>query len=331
MSEETLTVPPPPPTAAEPRPPRRRRAGLVAGAVVVVIAVVGALVFVATRDADRAQAQPLALSFAQGDSRSYEIHQTIDGTLSSDLLGGDQPIDLDLTQRVTWAVTDVDGHGVATIEVTVDDISGTVDGQPIPSASSDVPPIEIQVAPDGRVVSAGGLALGGAGQTQGFGFPGMSQITPLLPDDGHAVAPGDTWHTAFSQPFPYGDGTIRFSADSRYDRDETLDGRDAAVIVTDMKVPLDFTLDLADLLDALGGAEDLPAGATGLDLLGDASLTYGGQGTISQTSWVDLGAKELLKSSSTGDFDISVSFAGVPGFEGDLSFTGSFTQDLATV
>jgi hypothetical protein len=335
VSDETITIPPPPPIAPTPSEPPSpssgpswRRPVFIAGTVAVVLAILAVVVFAVPKGGEDASAQPLALSFEAGQSQSYMIHQTMDGTISSDLLGGDQPIKLDMTQRVTWEVTHVDDQGVATIQVTVDQASGTVDGTPIPQ--SDIPPIEFQVAPDGRIVSAGGLALGGASLTQGFGFPGMGQMTPILPDEGQAVAPGDTWEKTFSQDFPYGSGKIEFTATSRYDRNETVDGKQAAVIVTDMKVPLDFTLNLKELLDALGGADAMaPTGASGLDALADASLAYSGNGTISQTSWVDLEAKQLLKSSSSGDFDITMSFSGIPDFEGKMRFAGSYTQDLA--
>src|ERR671938_130250 len=106
----------PPPPAAEPTdaPPRRRRTGIVVSAVVAVLALVGAFAFVSTRGDDRAQAQALALSFTQGDSASYAIHLTMDGSVSGDAIGGDQPLDLDLTEHVTWSVTGVDEQGVAT-------------------------------------------------------------------------------------------------------------------------------------------------------------------------------------------------------------------------
>ena len=336
MSDETITMPPPPPAAPMPSEPPAapsggpswRRPVFIAGTVAVVLAIVAVVVFAVPKGGDDASAQPLALSFEQGQSQTYTIHQTMDGTISSDLLGGDQPIQLDMTQVVTWKVTDVDDQGVATIEVTVKQASGTVDGTPIPQ--NDIPPIEFQVAPDGRIVSAGGLALGGASLTQGFGFPGMGQMTPILPDDGQAVAPGDTWEKTFSQPFPYGSGKIEFTAKSRYDRNETVDGKQTAVIVTDMNVPLDFTLNLSELLDALGGAGAVaPTGPSGLDALANASLAYSGSGTITQTSWVDLEAQQLLKSSSSGDFDITMSFSGIPDFDGKMRFAGSYTQDLA--
>lgn len=322
-------VPPPPEVpveAAGPTEPRRRRSMTVGTIAVVLAMVAGALVVVLTRGGDSAEAQPLALSFTQGQSETYAIHQTMDGQVSSDLLG-DMQLDMDVTQVVTWQVASVDDQGVATIEVSVAEMSGSVNGMEIPAAASAMPPIELVIAPDGRIISAGGLALGGAGQTQGFGFPGMGQLTPILPDEGDAVAPGDTWEKHFSQDFPYGDGAIEFSATSTYDRNETVNGVEAAVIVTQLSVPMDFTMDFQELIDSLG--EDLgAAGATGIDALANASISYSGQGDITQTSFVDLDAKQLLRTQSTGDFDITMGFTGLAGFEGAMTFTGTFTQQL---
>ena len=90
---------------------------------------------------------------------------------------------------------------------------------------------------------------------------------------------------------------------------------------------MDFTLDFQELLDSLGG-ELGDAGATGIEALADATITYSGQGDISQTSFVDLGAKQLLRTESTGDFDITMGFGGLAGFEGTMTFTGTFTQQL---
>jgi hypothetical protein len=296
------------------------------GIAVAVVLVAGALAFVLTQGGGAAEAQPLALRFTEGQSESYAIHQTMDGSIASDLIG-DMPLAMDVTQVVTWRVVSVDDEGLATIEVAVTEMTGTVNGMAIPSAATQMPPIEIVIAPDGRVVSAGGLSLGGAGQTQGFGFPGMGQMTPILPDEGDVVAPGDTWEKEFSQDFPFGEGTIEFTATSTYQRNEDVDGREAAVIITDMTVPLDFTFEFQDLIDSMGS--DLgAAGATGMEMLGDASMAYSGAGTFTQTSWVDLEAKELLRTESSGDFDMTVAFAGVPGFDGSMAFTGTFTQEL---
>jgi hypothetical protein len=306
-----------------------RRSWPVIAAIAVAVALVAGIAVVALTQGDSAEAQPLTLSFTQGETQTYEMHQTMDAQITSEILG-DQPMSMDLTEVVGWKVVSVEQDGTATIEVTVSEMSGTVNGIDIPTTP--VPPIQIVIAPDGRVVSAGGLALGGAGQTQGFGFPGMGQLTPLLPDEGDAVQVGDTWTKEFSQEFPFGEGTIEYSATSTYDRNETVDGREAAVIVTDMTVPVSFTLSFADLLAALG-SEVTGASGPDLSLFDQAEIAYGGQGTISQTSFVDLAAKELLRTESSGGFDLSMSFTGIPGLDvagpAEVSFTGTFTQELS--
>jgi hypothetical protein len=329
MSDWSNPMPAPPPEAAAPEPTaRRRRSGPVIVAIVAVVALIAvAAAFTLTRGGD-AQAQPLALSFTQGQSQTYEIHQTLEADIDSDALG-DRPFAMDVTQVVGWEVVSVAEDGTATIEVTVSEMSGTVAGTPIPDTP--VPPIEIVIASDGRVVSAGGLALGGAGQAQGLGFPGMGQLTPLLPDEGQAVEVGDSWTKEFSQEFPFGEGTIEFSATSTYERNETVDGREAAVIVTEMTVPLDLTLRFADLLEQLGPEA---SGASDLDpaLFEDAEITYGGEGTVVQTSYVDLQAQELLRTEGSGTFDLVMGFSGIPGLEAagatEVGFVGTFEQEV---
>ena len=321
---DQLSIPPPPDVD---RAPRRRRAPIVVAVAVVLLLVAGAAVFAVTQG-DNAEAQPLALSFAEGQEQTYEIHQTMDAEISSPLFGS-ETLSMDVTQVVGWRVVSVDEAGTATIEVTVAEMSGTLNGDQVPSTP--VPPIEIEIAADGRVLSAGGLALGGAAETQGFGFPGMGQLTPILPDDGDEVSVGDTWDKEFSQDFPFGEGTIEFSASSTYLRNETLDGREAAVIETEMTVPMDVTLDLATLVDALGPEIAGVTGSAGLDDLGDAKIGYAGGGTLTQTSFVDLAAAELLESQSEGEFEISMSFEGIPGLADapvQMDFSGTFTQDL---
>ena len=322
-----LPEPPPPRAWASEAPAPRRRMGPIVGAIAAVLVLAAAATFMLTRGGTSAEAQPLALAFTEGQSETYAIHQTMDGQIEADVLGS-QPLQMDVAQVVTWEVVSVDDDGVATISVSTSEMSGSVNGVPIPQEQTQMPAIEFQVAPDGRIVSAGGLALGGAGQTQGFGFPGMGQLTPLLPDEGKAVAPGDTWEKEFSQEFPFGEGTIEYTATSTFDRKEDLNGVEAAVIVTRMTVPLDFTLNFQDLLATLGEEGPGATGATGLGGLEEATIAYGGEGSFTQTSWVDLEAKELLAMDSGGDFDISMAFGGIPGFEGEMAFTGTFTQRL---
>jgi hypothetical protein len=328
------TIPPPPPPQMEPSPPdafhagpgpRRRRTGLLVGALVVVLAViVGVVGFtVLGGDGGSASAQPLALAFTPGESETYTMHMTMDGSMNAgELLGGDQPLVMDVTQVVTWETSSVDEDGVATITVTVDSMTGSVNGMEIPAGASATPPVEIRVTPDGRILSAGGLSFAGIEQTGGASFPGMGQMTPLLPEG--PVEVGDSWSKDFSQEVPFGEGTIEFTATSTLEGYEDVNGVDAAVITTEYTVPMDFTIDFGEMLGALG--------ATGSgDLAGfeDASIAYGGQGSFEQTAWVDTEAAEMLKMTSAGSFDMTMSFEGLEIFEGQsIAFEGDFTQEL---
>ena len=335
--ETTLPTPPPPGAsapsapavteswAAQVVPPRRRPTGLIVGAAVAVLAVIGGLIAFTTLggDKDRASARPLALDFTQGQRETYTTHMTMDGQMDGGELLGSLPIVMDVTQAVTWEVTSVDDDGVATVTVTVDEMSGTVNGMPVPDQASTTPPMEMQIAPDGRILSAGGMSFASAGQIGGASFPGMGQMTPLLPDE--PVEPGDTWTKDFSQEIPFGEGTIEYTSTSTLERYEDVDGVNAAVITTEFTVPMDFTIDFGELLASFG-TDGMPTGADGLE---DASIAYGGDGSFRQTAWVDPEAKEMLEVTASGSFDMTMAFSGLGIFEGEeIGFTGDFTQDV---
>ena len=320
---------PPPPDGPQAEPEPRHRRWIVPVAIGVAVLLIAGVAWFAINRGDTAEAQPLALSFTQGQEQAYAIHTTMDAQMSSDAFG-DEQLDMDLSQTVSWKVTSVDRDGTATIRVTVSELSGSLNGEDVPQ--TDIPPLEMKIAADGRVLSAGGIAFGGSPDTQGFGFPGMEQLTPILPDQGERVSVGDTWEKTVSQDFPFGDGTVEFTASSTYARNESVNGREAAVIQTEMSVPLDLTISLSELLKALGPELSGVTGAPGdLGELADASIAYDGRGSLSKTSWVDLQAEELLKTESNGDFDIDLGFQGIPGIGDapvDISFTGTFTQSL---
>jgi len=328
-----MPLPPPPvaaPTASPPgatveAPPRRRKTGLIVGAIVVALALLGGLIAFNAIGGDKgsASAQPLALVFTQGQTETYTIHMTMDGKMDAgEMLGGSQPIVMDVSEKVTWEVASVDADGVATVNVTVDEMTGTLNGIAIPDAAPSTPSVQMQIAPDGRILSAGGMSF--ADQTGGAGFPGMGQMTPLLPDG--PVQPGDTWTKDFSQDVPFGEGTIEFTSTSTLERYEDVDGVNAAVVTTEYTVPMDFTIDFGKLLDAMAGTEGMPTGATGL---AGAQIAYGGSGKIHQTAWVDPEEKQMLKMTSTGSFDMTMAFTGLDVFEGQtIGFTGDFTEDL---
>src|SRR5437660_1475703 len=109
------------------------------------------------------------------------------------------------------------------------------------------------------------IALAGQGDA-GTLFPGTDQFVPLLPD--HAVKPGDYWTKVFDQDFPFGSGHLHYVTRNLYVRDETVNGVNAAVISSSVKLPLDFNIDLHKLAQAIGqGADKVPSGA---------KMTFGG-------------------------------------------------------
>jgi len=331
--QQPTMPPPPPPREASPSTdafragpgPKRRPTGLLVGALVVALVVIAGIagLSVLGGDGESASAQPLALAFTPGQSETYTMHMTMDGSMSAgELLGGDQPLVMDVTQVVTWETASVDEDGVATITVTVDSMSGSVNGMEIPATASATPSVEIQVAPDGRILSAGGMSFAGIEQTGGASFPGMGQMTPLLPDG--PVEPGDSWSKDFSQEVPFGEGTIEFTATSTLERYEDVAGVNAAVITTEYAVPMDFTVDFGELLGAVGAT-----GSGELAGFEDASIAYGGQGSFEQTAWVDTEADQMLMMTSSGSFDMTMAFEGLEIFEGQsISFEGDFTQEL---
>ncbi len=338
MDEQTPHQPlmPPPPSQAVPAasfesfqagPAQKRKpTGLIVGAVVVVLAVIAGVVgfTMIGGEEESANAQPLALAFTPGQSETYTMHMTMDGRMSAgELLGGDQPLRMDVTQVVTWETTSVAEDGTATITVTVDSMSGSVNGIEMPAEAAAAPPVEIEVAPDGRILSAGGISFAGIEQTGGASFPGMGQMTPLLPDG--AVEPGDSWSKDFSQDVPFGKGKIEFTANSTLERYEDLDGVNAAVITTTYTVPMDFTIKFGELMGAVGAT-----GSGEIAGFEDASIAYGGEGSFVQTAWVDTEAEQMLKMTSAGSFDMSMVFSGLEMFDGQaISFEGDFTQELS--
>jgi hypothetical protein len=335
MSDQSAFALPPPPAPTVPAGHRSRLVAVLAGALAVVLVVTGVVLF---RGGGRAEAVPLALAFTEGESETYRISQSIDGDLALSGFGGEIPegfagmhLVLDMSQTVTWDVLSVDQDGVATISVTTTDASASFNGIEAPSSELVGPPIEMRVAPDGRILSIDDVSFAGfeGGGLPGEGsLPGMSQITPLLPEDGAPVAPGDTWDASYSQDLPFAEGSIDYDVHSTYLRNEEVGGVDAAVISSRMTVPFDLSFrmkDLATILEEQG--EDVSEGE--LAELRHATMAIEGNLEFDMTSFVDFGAQKLLGSESAGTFDFTLEFAGFPDFEGTMSFGGTFTQEMA--
>lgn len=314
--------PPAEPTMPEPGSPRRSRAALFVGLGLSVALIAGMVTFAMSSGRETHEGGPSALSlaFAKGETTRYRISMHMDASVDLGAMG-EQPMDMDMTQTVAWKVVSVDDEGVATVELTIERMQGSVNGVDAPSGIADQT-LEFQITPDGQILSTTGVAFGASGGTGVGGFPGMDQMTPILPDG--EVEPGDSWDKEFSQEFPFGEGTLEYTAHSTLEGYETVDGVETAVIATTYDVPIDFTLDFADLAEAFGGSN-----ATGADEAAGFVISYGGSGEFSQRAWVDLDRREVLRSTSDGTFEMTIGMKGAPeGAEGfpldGVTLDGSF-------
>src|SRR5262249_9201855 len=196
------------------------------------------------------QATALSMSFPTGQTFTYALSMTMDGTIRSGSQSG--PLKGTITETLSWKVASVDAKGIGTVQLTAANISGNFNGQPVSNTPSYTS--TIQIAPDGRILVGGDLASTTGGS--GFDFPGTDQFTPILPD--HPVKPGDTWTKAFDQTLPFGGGNLSYSSHNTFVRYDDVSGVKAAVIRSTMTVPLNLTIDLRKLLETYGQGGPIP-------------------------------------------------------------------------
>jgi hypothetical protein len=107
---------------------------------------------------------------------------------SMSLQGQQVPFNMEADQAVSWHVESIDGDGTATVAVTMQNVSGQVNGQAVPAIPAETS--RIRVAKDGRMLSIGNLTLT-SGTDFGSVLPGTDQFMPLLPN--HPLEVGDAW------------------------------------------------------------------------------------------------------------------------------------------
>ena len=325
---------PPPPPLPDPRPPidvmaaswsagggrpSRRWGRLAVAAAAVVALIAGAIVFLLPHGGG---GTALALQYKPDQTIRYHVTMTMDARLSSSELGVDQPFQGTFDMTFSMHVLSVDANGTATIDLSIDKGSATFGGQkqPLPRDFQ----AQIQIAKDGRLLSGGGLSE--ATGSSGFGLPGSDQFTPLLPD--HPVKPGDVWTKDFDVPFPFGGGSIHYSSRNELVRYEAVDGVRAAVIHSDLTIPLDLTLDLRKLLEGTGqSTSELPRGS-------NPKIVYGGDMTVSVTDWFDPVSGQQLKASLNGTMDMRMTFKDFPATDaptGEVRLTGTMSISLSSL
>ena len=263
-----------------------------------------------------AHAQTISLAFKQGEQFKYTLH--FSGTFSAHVGSVSQDVKIDAKAKETVTITAVESEGTAHMTLTLSDLTITTTGKApdgstttsTTSQTSAIPPQQLKVAPDGRILSINGESISSASP---FGIlAGSYLVYAVLPDT--AVKPGDKWSKSYDQAQPGGSSSVHVTTNSTYLRDESFHGVNAAVIET--KSAADFTMNL------LPPQSPPPNGTR-------AGPTPGGfgamQGSVASdtTSWIDPGAHRVLKSSMKATLKATIT-----EFENQVTVTGTQSVDL---
>lgn len=277
-----------------------------------------------------AHAQTIALAFKQGDTYKYALHLTAELTITAGSISQDVKIDAKAKESV--AVTSVESDGTADISLTVSDMTITTTGKAPDGSTSTttttnstaIPPQQIKVAPDGRILAVNGESI--SAQSPFGVLVGSNLAYAVLPDT--AVKPGDKWSKSYDQSQPGGQSSVHVTSNSTYLRDESFHGVNAAVI--DTKSTATFSMSFSDLgpvPNAPPGGQPSPVPPVG----GGASM----QGTVTSdtTSWVDPGARRVLKSTEMANLKSTISgvangTAAAGAFASGVTISGTQSLDL---
>ena len=311
-------------------------------------AVVAAALVIAACGSVAAQPQTLTLAYSKGDHYRYSFHLTSNNKLDMGAMAkasANISIGVDMTGNETATVKSVDSSGVADMGLVLSNLKvkwSYSDGKTSTTTTTtgqSMPEVDLKLGPDGRVVSINGTDVSGSFM---FGV-GANLVYAVLPDS--AVKPGDTWSKNYDQANPYGTGAVHVTAKSKYLRNETLKGVNAAVVQTTSTRTYDLTFDFSKMPmpgppGAIGppatngtnypATSPKPGGATPGAPMGGMTL----KGTITSdvTSWIDPSGHRVLKTLMTGTDDISIT--STPGpvaagqAQGSQTFSSKGTQNL---
>jgi hypothetical protein len=254
---------------------------------------------------------PLALLFRSGQTSAYRMSMKVNATIAAS--GRSQSLDSISSENVHWDVLSVNPNGTATIEVTASNATVTTNGRTQPI---DVAPQTLLLTRDGRLLSAnagtlfadapGGRLLGGGGE-----------LSAILP--GTATKPGQSWtrHVSFTML----GSSLKYTLRSTYLRDERLGAEHAAVVRTDGTVPVDVSVRLSQFATLLGFGGRVPPAAL---------LHEQGNMRVHTVSWIDLGARRLLKTNGTSRMALQLTVSGVKGATriGPIALNGILAMSL---
>ena len=249
-----------------------------------------------------AHAQTLALNFKSGDTYRYSLHFTATfAVTATTTASATQNVKVDAKAKETATVTNVESDGTADMSLTFSDLKVTTSGKApdgktttdTTTQTSAIPPQQLKVAPDGRILSVNGENVSAASP---FGvLVGGELAYAVLPDS--AVKPGDKWSKSYDQSQPGARSSVHVTTNSTYLRDESFHSVNAAVVET--KSNARFTMSFSAQSSMLGTVD------------------------TDTTSWVDPGARRVLKSTSKATLKATIT-----ALETGVTIDGTQNMDL---
>ncbi|MFZ0015035.1 MAG: hypothetical protein WAL25_13070 [Acidimicrobiia bacterium] len=235
-----------------------------------------------TTTADAPEAMLLSYSLEAGQSISYEavmdqhIQLAVEGDPTAlgeaEAAGEDFPqqMDLNITGTTTFTHSVADGPEPGTYAITITgdlsglEFSGTIDGEPVSDADTDLPdmagmePVDVTIVVDEQ----GNIIPDESGLPEDFfgGLGGMDMLSDIGPGAGagtgqffgppfteEEVTVGDTWSETIEVPTMPGDDPITTTVESAVTGTEDIDGVETFVIETTSSTSA-VEFDLADIL-----------------------------------------------------------------------------------
>lgn len=272
----------------------------------------------------------LRYAYAAGDMWTHELTTVTSGTVEG--AGGEDATIAETTKsKVTTSVKAVTEDGVATVEVTYETLEMTSDGEPVDLTGQEPQKITMTVDKTGKVLSVEGpegsdaaSALMSSGLPLDFADLSNQFSNLMLPSDGTARV-GEQWESTASMPLTGMDQEIAVTTKAELTGVSTEDGRETATIAFTTTVPMDLTLDLGAMLQAMMegfGDEDLMGG----DL--DFVMTLKGDIEMPGTAIIDRATGQAISTSSDGTMEIEMEITEAPEFMVPESERGPFTMNM---
>lgn len=263
------------------------------------------------------QTHAITLAYKTGDTYRYHYSATLNYTVVIQTMSIPVRIELAADEKLTVKSVDSSGTADLTADLTNLSVKTTANGTTNTTTSNTPTSVEMKVASDGRIMSVNGNALGSGGTLPGV--PGMQGglVSAILPDK--PVKVGDTWTKNYDQSAPTGTGTIHITSTNKYAKDEKVGNVNAAVVQSTVNTNIDLSID--STATGQGGSSLIPSGESS----GLSGIKISGTDLSTVNSWVDTGAKRIVKTHQNDAVNMTLSFTMAPGSQANPLLTGPLT------